>query len=117
MSIESQAILAGHFSIDQIVRLVNSEISGKVTVRDMQRPEYKIVEYNKLDGSSATLNIFLNSWAGEDYSDVFTGPSTFMTTEYSPQNFNLVRSITAALGGLARKTEAEPWVELEPARL
>ena len=117
MSIESQAILAGHFSVDQIVGLVKSEISGKVTVRDMQRPEYKIIEFQKLDGSSIALNVFLSSWAAEDYSDVFTDPSTFMTTEYSPQNFNLVRSITAALGGRARKTEAEPWVELEPARL
>lgn len=117
MGIESQAILAGHFSLDQIVGLVKSEISGKVTVRDMQRTDYKIIEYQKLDGSWTALNVFLNSWAADDYADVFTGPSTFVTADYSPQNFNLVRSITAAMGGYARKTEAEPWVELEPARL
>lgn len=63
------------------------------------------------------LNLFLDSWAAEDYADTFQGPSTLLTAEYSPQNFNLVRSIAAAVGGLARKTATEPWVELEPARI
>lgn len=117
MSVESQAILAGHIPVDRIVRLLKAEISGPVTVRDMQRPEYKIIEFQKLDGSWASLNLFLDSWAAEDYADAFQGPSTFLTTEYNPQNFNLVRAIAAAIGGLARKSEAEPWIELEPARI
>jgi len=117
MSVESQAILAGHIPVDRIVRLLKAEVSGPVAVRDMQRPEYKIIEFQKLDGSWATLNLFLDSWAAEDYANAFQGPSTLLTAEYNPQNFNLVRSITAAIGGLARKTTAEPWVELEPARI
>ncbi len=117
MSVESQAILVGHIPVDRIVRLVKAEVSGPVAVRDMQRPEYKIIEFQKLDGSWAALNLFLDSWAAEDYADAFQGPSTLMTAEYSPQNFDLVRSIAAAVGGLARKTAAEPWVELEAARI
>jgi hypothetical protein len=117
MSVESQAILAGHIPADRIVRLLKAEGSGPVTVRDMQRPEYKIIEFQKVDGSWVALNLFLDSWAADDYADVFQGPSTLMTAEYSPQNFNLVRSIAAAVGGLARKTGAEPWVELEPAQI
>lgn len=117
MSIESQAILVGHVSVERIVGLLKAEISGSVAVRDMQRPEYKIIEFQKSDGSWSSLNLFLDSWAAADYADAFQGPSTFLTAEYDKQNFNLVRLIAAAVGGLARKTEAEPWVELEPARI
>lgn len=116
MGAETQAILAGHIPVDRVVRLLKSEISGPVGVRDMQRPEYKVIEFQKLDGSWSALNLFLNSWAADDYADAFQGPSTFLTAEYNPQNFNLVWSIAAAIGGLARKTEDEPWVELESAR-
>lgn len=116
MSVESQAVLAGHVPIERIVGLLKTELSGRISVRDMQRPEYKVIEFQKLDGSWSALNLFLNSWAADNYADAFQGPSTFLTAEYNPQNFNLVRSIAAAIGGLARKTEAEPWVQLEPAR-
>ena len=117
MSIESQAILAGHVPVERIVGLLKSKVVGPITVRDLQRPEYKVIEFEKVDGSWSALNLFLDSWAAEDYADAFQGPSTFLTAEYNPQNFNLVRFIAAAVGGLARKTEAEPWVELEPARI
>lgn len=116
MGIESQAILAGHVPVDRIVSLLRSEISGKITVRDMQRPEYKIVDFQKLDGSWASLNLFLESWAADDYAEAFEGPSTLMTVEFSPHNFNIVRAITAAIGGLARRTADEPWAALEAAR-
>lgn len=117
MSLESQAILAGHVAPERIVGLLKAEISGAVVLRDMQRPEYKTIEFQRVDGSWSVLNLFLNSWAADDYAEAFQGPSTFLTAEYSAQNFSLVRSIAAAVGGLARKTEAEPWVELEAARL
>ena len=116
MGIESQAILAGHVPVDRIVSLLRSEISGKVTVRDMQRAEYKVVDFQKIDGSWTSLNLFLESWAADDYAEAFAGPSTLMTVEFSPQNFNVVRTITAAIGGLARRTADEPWAALEPAR-
>jgi hypothetical protein len=117
MSIESQAILAGHVPVDRIVSLLRSEVSGEITVRDMQRPEYKVVDFQKIDGSWTSLNLFLDSWAAVDYAEAFTGPSTLMTVEFSPQNFNVVRAITAAIGGLARRTADEPWAALQPARI
>lgn len=112
MSIETQAILVGHVAPDDIVRLLKSEVSGKIVVRDMQRPDYKIVEFKKLDGSVTALHLFLNSWAADDYADVFQGQSTFMTAEYSPQSFPVVRALTAAIGGFVRKTGGEAWSEL-----
>jgi hypothetical protein len=116
MGIESQAILAGHVAVERIVTLLRSEISGKITVRDMQRPEYKIVDFQKVDGSWTSLNLFLESWAADDYVEAFAGPSTLMTVEFSPQNYNVIRDLTAAIGGLTRRTVDEPWDALAPAR-
>ncbi len=117
MSIESQAILAGHVPVERIVGILKSEIGGPIAVRDMQRPEFKVIEFKKGDGSWTAINLFLDSWAAEDYADAFKGPSTLLTAEFNPQNFSVVWSIAAAIGGLARKTAAEPWVELEPVRI
>lgn len=113
MSVESQAILSGHVSLDHLRKLIETEAGHPVVVRDMRRPEYKIIEFRNAGGSWSVLNVFLNSWAADDYAGAFKGPSTFLTAEYTPQNFNLVRSIAAAVGGLARKTDAEPWAELD----
>lgn len=117
MSIESQAILAGHVSVENIARLIKSEVAGAVNVRSMQRPQYKLIEVEHLDGSWSSFNVFLDSWAADDYASVFVGPSTMVTVDYSPLSFALIRAVTAAVGGLARKTGAEPWTELEPARV
>ena len=116
MSVESQAILAGHVPVKRIASLLEAEVSGKILVRDMQRPQYKIIEFQTPEGSWSTLHVFLDSWAADDYASVYKGPSTFVTAEFNTQNYNLVRSLAAAIGGLVRRTEGEPWVELEPVR-
>jgi hypothetical protein len=117
MSIESQAILAGHVPVEEIARLIKSEVAGTVSVRSMQRPQYKMIEVEHIDGSWSAFSVFLESWAADDYASVFIGPSTLVTVDYSPLTFSLICSVTAAIGGFTRKTEGEPWVELEPARI
>lgn len=117
MSVECQAIIAGHISAEEIVSLLRLEVRGKLIVRNMQRIEYKIIDLQQDDGSFSAINLFLESWAAEDYADAFQGPSTFLTAEYSPANFHLVRSVAAAFGGLARKTATEPWTKLDVSRV
>lgn len=116
MGIESQAILAGHVPVDRIVTLLRPETSGEIIVRNMQRSEYKVVDFQNANGSWTSLNLFLESWAADDYAEAFAGPSTLMTVEFSPQNFNVVWAIVSAIGGLARRTADGPWVAPEPAR-
>ncbi len=103
-SFGSQAILVGHVPVDRIVSLLRSEISSIITVRDMQRPEYKVIDLQRVDGSWASLNLFLESWAAEEYSEVFAVPSTLLTVQFSLQNFDLVQAIATAIGGLTRRT-------------
>jgi hypothetical protein len=117
MSVQTQAIFAGHLSVDSFVRLLVAAVGSAINVRDMQRPQYKIVEFQKPDGSWTALNLFLDSWAADDYADVFEGPSVLLTVDYTPENFSLIRTMAASVSGLVRKTEADPWVELKPSRV
>lgn len=116
MSVETQAILVGHVSAERVASVLRTEVTGQVAVRDMQRSEYKVVEFQSEDGTWTVLHLFLESSVAEDYADAYDGESTFMTAEFSPQNVNLLRAITAALGGFTRRTTGEPWVALEQTR-
>jgi hypothetical protein len=112
MSVESQAILAGHVAVEQIVNLLRAEIGGNVVVREMQRPEYIIIKFEPADGTWSAMHVFLESWAADDYAEAYKGPSTLMTAEYTPQNLVLMETIAAAFGGLIRRSSTEPWVAL-----
>lgn len=113
MSIETQAILSGHIAVERIASLLSSETGDKVAVCSMQRAQYKILDVQHPDGGSTALHVFLESWAADDYVDAYQGASTFVTAEYSPRNFDILRTLTAVTGGLTRRTTAEPWTALE----
>lgn len=117
MTIEVQAILCGHLAAQTVSEILQNEILGTVSIRNMQRPEYKILEVNRPDGTVSALHLFLDSWAGEDYRDVFSGQSTFATMEYTPQNYSILLAVATVTGGLVRKSSTDSWVTLEPAPL
>ncbi|TPE62594.1 hypothetical protein FJQ54_05235 [Sandaracinobacter neustonicus] len=115
MSQETQAILAGHLTADEVAQLVVAAGKTAVSVRGMQRPEYKIVEFRQADGAWSALNLFLDSWAADDYAHVFTGPGTLATAECSPDNLGLLRSLVSATGGMLRIDESQPWMQISAA--
>jgi hypothetical protein len=51
MSVETQAILVGHVSAERVASVLRTEVTGQVAVRDMQRSEYKVVEFQSEDGT------------------------------------------------------------------
>lgn len=112
MSLETQAILTGHLLADEVAKLVIAAGMRAVSVRQMQRPEYWIVAFQRDDGSPGAINLFIDSWAAEDYADVFTGPGTLVTAEYSPDNSSLLQSMVSKTGGMFRSYDSEPWVEI-----
>jgi hypothetical protein len=115
MSRETQAILAGHLKPSDVAQLMVAAGKTAVSVRDMQRPEYKIVEFRQADGTWSAINLFLDSWAADDYAHVFTGPGTLATAEYSPDNLGLLRSLVSATGGMLRSDEGQPWIQISAA--
>lgn len=114
MSIETQAILLGHVTVEQITNLLSAGSRNKVTVRNMQRAQYKILDLQDSEGNSTAIHVFLESWAADDYADAFQGPSTFMTAEYNPRNVEVFRALISSMGGLTRRTTDDPWIALEP---
>jgi len=112
MSMETQAIYAGHVDVRALAVLLESAMVGRATVRAMHKPDYRIIEVARSDESVSAVHVFLNSWAAEDYSSVFTGPSTFATVQYSPRDYEALRAVAVSIGGTIRKTTADPWVEV-----
>ncbi|MFZ4380772.1 MAG: hypothetical protein ACOYO0_02250 [Sandarakinorhabdus sp.] len=112
MGIETQAILPGHLSVENVCGLLSADC--KVTVagaRPMHRPEYKIVEFFDRSGALQAMNLFLNSFAASDYQDVFTGDSTLVTLEFSPSNFEALKALASSTGGYVQRMGGEPWFE------
>lgn len=114
MSIETQAILVGHLTATEVLAFLARQPSSQVLIRDMQRPDYKVIEFARPGGQLAALHLFLNSWAAQDYADVYSGPSTFVTVEYSPENADLLRAMVEEIGGFLRQMNSEQWVQLTP---
>lgn len=111
MSLNSNAIIFGHQNVDVIVSIIERRaMSKKTQVRDMHRDDYKVIEFITDKGRGDSVDVFLNSYAAEDYSSVFQGDSTFLTVAYSPDNYELLCEITEALGGLVQKTSDEKWI-------
>lgn len=49
MGAETKAVWPGTSPFERIVALLKSEVVGAIAVRDMQRPKYKLVEFQKVD--------------------------------------------------------------------
>lgn len=110
MSIQTQAILPRHFTIDALCAILRAECGiAVITVRQMTRPEYQIVEFIDLEGGPQAMSVFLDSWAADDYADTHVGDSTLLTLEFSPNNFGLLATVTSATGGYLRRVSGDVW--------
>jgi hypothetical protein len=117
MGIETQAILPGHLTAENVCELLAAECGvTRAVARPIHRPEYKIIEFIDRTGTPQALNLFLNSYAASDYADVFTGNSTLATLEFSPPNFEVLSALAGATGGYVQRIGGEPWAQV-PARV
>lgn len=110
MGIETQAILPGHLSLEEVSKILAEDCKLKVTgVRSMHRDDYKVIEFVDTTGQEQALNVFLNSYAASDYVAVYRGKSTLLTLEFSPSNFDILSTLASATGGLVQRANGEPW--------
>lgn len=113
MGLETQAILPGHLTAENVAGLLNMECQVKTaSVRAMHRPEYKIIEFIDGVGKQQVMNLFLNSYASSDYEAVFTGDSTLVTLEFSPSNFAVLSALAGVTGGYVLRMSGEPWSQV-----
>lgn len=99
MSLQTQAILQGHLTAAEIaVRIEQASRFKVLGYRTMRIPEHVLFELEDSGGNVLAVEAFLNSWAADDYASVFSGPSTLLTMEYSPEAKLLLLSVSASSG-------------------
>jgi hypothetical protein len=114
MSIQIQTVLLGHPGADELA--ICLEIHGKaanVTVRSMHKPDYKLLEGFLGTGQEFAVNAFLNSYALEDHTGVFNGPSTFLTVQYDPALVPLMEAVAGEFGGYVRVPSSPEWKQFD----
>lgn len=113
MGLETQAIIPRHITVEDVCALLRSECEATVVIaRGMHRPEYSIIEFVDQQGEMQALNVFLQSYAAEDYRSVYSGPSTLLTLEFSPTNYDTLSALAGAAGGYVQRTGDEPWIKV-----
>jgi hypothetical protein len=113
MGLETQAILPGHLTAENIAGLLSKECKIKTAaIRAMHRPEYKVIEFLDSGSRVQVLNLFLQSYAASDYADVFTGDSTLVTAEFSPDSFEMLSTLAGATGGYVQRVSGEAWSQV-----
>jgi hypothetical protein len=112
MSIQSQAILPGHLSPGDVLRVVQQVTDQKVMLRPTHKPTYWLVELHGPNGVEAA-HLFLKSSVAEDYAEVTADPSTFLSIAFSPTGSAVLWNVAQRLGGHFRQTEQDKWVSAE----
>jgi len=113
MGLETQAIIPRHIAVEDVCALLRSECDAtKLTARGMHRPEYIIIEFVDRKGEMQALNVFLQSYAAEDYRSVYSGPSTLLTLAFSPTSYDTLSALAGSAGGYVQRTGDEPWIKV-----
>jgi hypothetical protein len=111
MSLQSTAIIPRHVSAADICIALRGRASvTSVGARQMTRSEYQLIEF-ALGNQRIVIHAFLDSYASEDYADVFDGESVLLTMEASADNVQLLTEL-AGPGGWVRTTDADPWRQI-----
>ena len=110
MSINAQAVIAGHFGIEAVCEMFK-EILGvsDVHANSRYRPEHWEIRLRDASGNQHLFDVFLNSWAAEDYADAWLGQSTFLTCRYQSAAAILLKALIELRGGIMRSSETEEW--------
>lgn len=113
MGLETQAIIPGHVTVEHICELLTDALPGSRPIaRAMHRPEYKIIEFVNAQGQMQALNVFLQSYAADDYRAVYAEPSTLLTLEFSPAGYEMLKAVAGKAGGFVQRTAEEPWAKI-----
>jgi hypothetical protein len=108
MSIQTQAILQGHISEDDLIAVFRQLAGPAASIRPTHKPTYRLIEIPGLK-EMEVIHLFLQSSVAEDYADITGMPSTFLTAALSDSSSQLLRRVAGQFGGFYRRTDTEPW--------
>jgi hypothetical protein len=78
----------------------------------MRREDYCVIEFAAPARVTRAMDVFLNSFAADDYADLWAGPSTLLSIEHRPDSTALLRRLVPPSRGWVRDHEADRWAEV-----
>ena len=113
MSLQTQAVLKGRLPIEDICRRLRTVYGAcDVVARATRNSDYWIVEFQDVNGMPRSLDLFLNSWAKDDYPELPAGDSTLLSTEFSDTSLQIIRASATGSSGWFRRHDSEAWTPL-----
>jgi hypothetical protein len=110
MSLNTQAVIPGHLGIEEVCRILTERGRAREVVpAPRYRPEHWEVTLVEPGGANLMLDVFLRSWAAEDYADVWQGPSTLLSCVFQPAAVALLATVARSQDGMMRANESDPW--------
>lgn len=113
MGIETQAVLAGHHDIAALCgRLRDVYGATDIRPRGTHKPDYQMIEFIDLDGAFRIINVFLNSYAREDYKELDAPQSTLVTMELGPTSQAVIGALAHGAAAWFRRQDTGPWTPI-----
>lgn len=113
MGLDTQAVLKGHLSAEAIcAQLRTTYGAADAMARQMRSCDHWLVEFTDHDGEHRALDVFLNSYAAEDYKELAVLHSTLISIELGPTSEAIIRALASGSEGWTRKHGGEGWVPL-----
>lgn len=113
MGLDTQAVLKGDISIDSVcTRLRTVYGAPDTTARPMRSRDHWIVEFTDSDGQHRALDIFLNSYAADDYKELAVLESTLVSMEFGPTSEAVIRALVNGSGGWLRRHDEAGWTPI-----
>lgn len=114
MGLDTQAVLKGHLAVEDIcARLRSAYGTRDAFARATRSPDYWMVEFADRDGEHRVLNVFLNSYAADDYRELGASESTLVTMELGPTSEAVIKALAQGSEGWVRRHDSGPWVPVD----
>lgn len=113
MGLDTQAVLKGHLSVEAIcAQLRTAYGASNAIARPMRSQDHWMVEFTDSDGQHRALDVFLNSYAADDYKELAAPESTLVSMELGPTSEAVVRTLAVGAGGWVRRIDDVAWVPI-----
>lgn len=114
MGIDAKVVLEGHLSDGDIVNRLASAFRGAhLSSRRMRRPEHVILDMD-FNGHQIAIELFLDSFAAEDYREIHVGPSVLAVFECGALSEDIASALVSDNGGFVMSREGGAWRRIAP---
>ena len=112
MSIQSLIIIPKHLDIDEVGGSITSAFGGKsFKILPRYNANHKLIELTDSNGTIRQIDVFLNSYAADDYATVYSGDSTLIALPFDPIAWNAMERLSQAENAISRKHDGAEWVQ------